>query len=170
VGTASSQPDDLVLPLSTGRQSTDQALPLSELPAGLLRELWLIAEAETYGLTLEEFSAALLSHQARSLTTVCLLAFTLILPRKPRSSTHSTSLNSPSRTPALGREAARERFLSLCRAPLTQAVIAMTGSATLGHDLADSLYSELYGLRQVDCQRRSPHANQKASGCCFVRP
>jgi hypothetical protein len=46
----------------------------------------------------------------------------------------------------------------------------MTGSATLGHDLADSLYSELYGLRQVDGQRRSPHANQNSSGCCFVRP
>ena len=50
------------------------------------------------------------------------------------------------------------------RAPLTQAAIAITGSATLGHDLADSLYSELYGLRQVDGKRSSPLASYSGRG------
>jgi RNA polymerase sigma-70 factor (ECF subfamily) len=65
---------------------------------------------------------------------------------------------------SLGREVAWQRFLTLYRAPLTQAAIAITGSATLGRDLADSLYSELYGLRQVDGQRNSPLASYSGRG------
>jgi RNA polymerase sigma-70 factor (ECF subfamily) len=65
---------------------------------------------------------------------------------------------------ALGREVAWQRFVTLYRAPLTQAAVAITGSGTLGHDLADSLYSELYGLRQVEGQRRSPLASYSGRG------
>jgi RNA polymerase sigma-70 factor (ECF subfamily) len=65
---------------------------------------------------------------------------------------------------ALGREPAWQRFLDLYRAALTQTAVAITGSATLGHDLADSLYSELYGLRAVDGQRRSPLASYSGRG------
>ena len=64
----------------------------------------------------------------------------------------------------LGREAAWQRFLSLYRSPLTQAAIAITGSATIGHELADSLYAELYGLRELDGQRRSPLASYSGRG------
>jgi RNA polymerase sigma-70 factor (ECF subfamily) len=65
---------------------------------------------------------------------------------------------------ALGREVAWQRFVTLYRAPLTQAAVAITGSSTLGHDLADSLYSELYGLREVEGQRRSPLASYSGRG------
>ncbi len=64
----------------------------------------------------------------------------------------------------LGRDAAWQRFLSVYRAPLTQAAIAITGSATVGHELADSLYAELYGLRELDGQRRSPLASYSGRG------
>jgi RNA polymerase sigma-70 factor (ECF subfamily) len=64
----------------------------------------------------------------------------------------------------LGREAAWQRFLSLYRSSLTQAAIAITGSATVGHELADSLYAELYGLRELDGQRRSPLASYSGRG------
>ena len=57
---------------------------------------------------------------------------------------------------ALGREVAWERFLTLYRKPLTEAAIAIAGSATLGHDLVDSLHSQLFGLTERDGQRRSP--------------
>ena len=50
------------------------------------------------------------------------------------------------------------------RSPLTQAAIAITGSATIGHELADSLYAELYGLRELDGQRRSPLASYSGRG------
>jgi RNA polymerase sigma-70 factor (ECF subfamily) len=54
------------------------------------------------------------------------------------------------------------------RGPLTQAAIAITGSATLGHDLADSLYAELYGLRQTEGQRRSPLASYSGRGALLA--
>ena len=65
---------------------------------------------------------------------------------------------------ALGREVAWRRFVDRYRSLLTQAAIAITGSTTLGHDLADSLYSELYGLRQVDGQRASPLSSYSGRG------
>ena len=65
---------------------------------------------------------------------------------------------------ALGREVAWQRFLRLYRASLTQAAIAIIGSATLGRDLAESLYAELYGLRQVDGVRQSPLASYSGRG------
>jgi len=59
---------------------------------------------------------------------------------------------------ALGRDAAWQQFLARFREPLTQAAVAITGSASLGRDLADSLYSELFGLteRTESAVRRSP--------------
>jgi RNA polymerase sigma-70 factor (ECF subfamily) len=65
---------------------------------------------------------------------------------------------------ALGREAAWERFVALYRAPLTQAAIAITGSATLGHELADSLYGELFGLATRGGERQSPLASYSGRG------
>jgi RNA polymerase sigma-70 factor (ECF subfamily) len=64
----------------------------------------------------------------------------------------------------LGRDVAWQRFVNLYRMPLTHAAVAITGSGTLGHDLADSLYSELYGLREVEGQRRSPLASYSGRG------
>jgi RNA polymerase sigma-70 factor (ECF subfamily) len=65
---------------------------------------------------------------------------------------------------ALGREVAWRRFVDRYGDSLTQAAIAITGSATLGHDLANSLYSELYGLRQVAGQRSSPVLSYSGRG------
>jgi RNA polymerase sigma-70 factor (ECF subfamily) len=64
----------------------------------------------------------------------------------------------------MGRDAAWQRFLDSYRSSLTQAAIAITGSATAGHELADSLYAELYGLRERDGQRRSPLASYSGRG------
>ncbi len=65
---------------------------------------------------------------------------------------------------ALGRERAWERFLTLYRQPLTAAAIAIAGNATAGHELADSLYSELFGLSERDGVRRSPLASYTGRG------
>ncbi len=161
--TASSQPDDVVLSLSSDQQSetTCDQIPI---PSGLLRELWLIGEAETYGLTLEEFNVALVSVGAKH--NHGLLSGVYPDPAQQASFFRSLHLSefTLAYACALGREVAWERFLSMYRAPLTQAAIAITGSSTLGHDLADSLYSELYGLRQVDGKRRSPLASYSGRG------
>ena len=65
---------------------------------------------------------------------------------------------------ALGRDAAWQQFLARFREPLTQAAVAITGSSSLGRDLADSLYSELFGLTERDGQRRSPLASYSGRG------
>jgi RNA polymerase sigma-70 factor (ECF subfamily) len=166
VDTASSQPGDLVLPLPTAQSST-AASPtprLSGLPLALIQDLWLAAEAETCGLTLEEFSVALAAVGAK---------FNHGLPPAALSDSAQKavffhSLHLPelalAHACALGREVAWQRFLSLYRASLTHAAIAIAGSATLGHDLAESLYAELYGLRQVDGVRQSPLASYSGRG------
>lgn len=164
--TASSQPGDLVLPLPTAQSSTaaSSAPRLSSLPLGLIQDLWLAAEAETCSLTLEEFSVALaavgakFNHGLPSATS----------PDSAQKAAFFHSLHLPelalAHACALGREVAWQRFLGLYRASLTQAAIAIAGSATLGHDLAESLYAELYGLRQVDGVRQSPLASYSGRG------
>jgi RNA polymerase sigma-70 factor (ECF subfamily) len=167
VDTASSQPGDLVLPLSTVEQATSSAHPvpdISGLSPHLLEELWLTAEAEACGLTLEEFSLALTSVGAKlnhglppntQADAAQRAAFFKALRISEFALAHAC---------ALGHESAWQRFLNIYRTPLTQAAVAITGSATLGHDLADSLYSQLYGLREVDGERRSPLASYTGRG------
>jgi RNA polymerase sigma-70 factor, ECF subfamily len=65
---------------------------------------------------------------------------------------------------ALGLDAAWDRFMTLYRQPLTQAAIGITGSATMGQELADSLYSEMFGLSEHDGERRSPLAYYSGRG------
>jgi RNA polymerase sigma-70 factor, ECF subfamily len=167
VDTASSQPGDLLLPLPSAQESGEATASVS-LASGLTlshaRELWLAAEAETCGPTLEEFSGALglvgekfnYGFQAGVYPdAVQKMAFF----RSLRLSEFALA-----QACALGHEDAWQRFVSLYRASLTQAAIAISGSATVGHDLADSLYSELYGLREVDGQRRSPLASYSGRG------
>lgn len=167
VETPSTQSGDLALPLSSAPQSGDLAKEtgfLLGLTRGLLHELWLSAKAEANGLTLDEFSATLCSVGTK---------FNYGLPSAadPDNSQKAHFLRSLrledlalATACAFGRELAWQRFLSLYRAPLTQAAVAMTGSATLGHELADSLYSEIYGLREVDGERRSPLSSYSGRG------
>ena len=57
---------------------------------------------------------------------------------------------------ACGSERAWERFISLYREPLLRSAIAITGNESLGRELADGLYAELYGLTVRDGKRRCP--------------
>ena len=165
--TASSQPGDLLLPLPSAQES-GQVSPrtsfASGLPLNLVQELSQTAEAEICGLTLEEFSVVLasvgekLNHGFQP----------GVHPDAAQKAAFFRSLRlselALAQACALGREVAWQRFVGLYRASLTQAAIAITGSATLGHDLADSLYSELYGLREVDGRRSSPLSSYSGRG------
>ncbi len=57
---------------------------------------------------------------------------------------------------AAGQDVAWDRFLTRYRETLYQAAYAITRQDALGRELADSLYAELYGLREKDGQRQSP--------------
>jgi len=65
---------------------------------------------------------------------------------------------------ALGHDAAWTQFLERFKVPLTRAAIAITGSTSLGEDLAGSLYSDLFGLTERDGNRRSPLASYSGRG------
>jgi RNA polymerase sigma-70 factor (ECF subfamily) len=55
-----------------------------------------------------------------------------------------------------GNERAWERFIALYRQPLLRAGIAITNNESLGRELADGLYAELYGLTVREGGRRCP--------------
>jgi len=65
---------------------------------------------------------------------------------------------------ARGYEAAWTQFVAEYRARLTQAAVAISKSLSLGEELADSLYAELYGLKDRDGERRSPLASYSGRG------
>ncbi|MGC2297954.1 MAG: ECF-type sigma factor [Acidobacteriaceae bacterium] len=65
---------------------------------------------------------------------------------------------------ARGKEPAWQHFLDLYRSPLKQAAAAMTRSLSAGEDLADSLYSELFGLTEREGARWSPLASYSGRG------
>ena len=65
---------------------------------------------------------------------------------------------------AAGDERAWEHFIARCRQPLIRAAIAITGSETLGRELADQLYADLYGLNTRDGERRCPLLSYRGRG------
>jgi RNA polymerase sigma-70 factor, ECF subfamily len=163
VDTASPQPGDLVLPRTPSEASTATPTP-SGLQENPLQDLWLAADGAACGITCDEFSIVLTSVGEK-------LNYGLAAGMQPDAAQRAAFLRSLrlselalAHACALGREMAWQRFLSLYRDSLTQAAIAIAGSATLGHELADSLYAELYGLRERDGQRRCPLASYSGRG------
>ena len=65
---------------------------------------------------------------------------------------------------ALGSNHAWEHFIALYRQPLTRAAIAICGSETLGVELAEQLYGELFGLASKDGERRCPLLSYRGRG------
>ena len=65
---------------------------------------------------------------------------------------------------ANGHEGAWEHFISVYQHLLVRAAIAITGSDTLGRDLAGQLYAELYGLTVRDGERRCPLDSYRGRG------
>jgi RNA polymerase sigma-70 factor (ECF subfamily) len=65
---------------------------------------------------------------------------------------------------AAGNERAWEHFLEVYSQPLTRAAIAISGSETVGRDLADALYAELYGLSERNGERKCPLDSYRGRG------
>jgi RNA polymerase sigma-70 factor (ECF subfamily) len=158
----------------TPSQSVDNtpAARISVLPGGidpaLFEELWRECDAGAYGLTRDEVagilfhvgaaqgsglasesaSGAILSRQEQGAFFRRLKLVDLVLAQAC----------------AAGNERAWEHFLALYQQPLVRAAIAITGSASLGRDLAEQLYAELYGLTTRDGERRCPLASYRGRG------
>jgi RNA polymerase sigma-70 factor, ECF subfamily len=165
VDTAAPKPDEFAVPDGTHAQAADAlSLEFAGLPERLLEELWIASEAEACGLSLGEFGSVLSGVGTKHNYGIPAgveagrrerEAFFLGLHLGELALAHGC---------ARGKEAAWVRFLRLYRWGLTQAAAAITGSASLGAELADSLYAELYGLRVNDGERRSPFASYSGRG------
>jgi RNA polymerase sigma-70 factor (ECF subfamily) len=172
VDAASSQPGDLALALDSA--SLAPSAPETELnsistvqegvPEGLVTELWLKAEGQACGITQFEFGVALAVVGKKC--NCGLPAVTVPDSGQKQEFYRALRLQDLALAQgcALGRDVAWQRFLSLYRSSITQAAIAISKSSTLGNDLADSLYSELFGLKEKDGQRVSPLASYSGRG------
>jgi RNA polymerase sigma-70 factor (ECF subfamily) len=65
---------------------------------------------------------------------------------------------------AAGHERAWEHFVAIYQEPLARAATAISGSETIGRDLAGALYAELYGLTERDGLRRCPLNSYRGRG------
>jgi RNA polymerase sigma-70 factor, ECF subfamily len=165
VDTASPNSGDLTLTLPSSEPlAAEEPSAAPQIPPALFEEVWIASQADVVELSRPEFAAKL-----RALGT----KHNYGLPRGSVPGAidissffralHLTDL-ALAQACALGREAAWQRFFALYQLPLTEAAIGIAGSTTLGHDLADSLHSQLFGLTERDGQRRSPLESYSGRG------
>jgi len=160
-GVHGTRPQSEELNLAVAPQTLDSE---SGLPARLVDELWLAAEAASMDLSRDEFEQVLLEvgvkHHFGLAPEVALTA------ARQESFLRALQLRdlALAQACALGRDEAWQQFLSRFREPLTQAAIAITRSSSLGPELADSLYADLFGLREHDGIRKSPLASYSGRG------
>jgi RNA polymerase sigma-70 factor (ECF subfamily) len=130
----------------------------------LLQELWEAGDAAAYGLARSEFDRILL--HAGTAQNHGLPAGAAPTAQQQAAWFRGIRVNDLvlARACGEGHERAWEHFLALYHQPLVRAAIAITGSDTLGRDLADALYAELYGLTTRDGQRRCPLDSYKGRG------
>jgi RNA polymerase sigma-70 factor, ECF subfamily len=134
------------------------------LEGALLDELWRAAEAESVGLGRAEFGRILQDLGAKRNYG---LGEGLIASHEQRAAyLRGLKLGdlALARACAAGGERAWERFVAMYRQPLARAAIAMTGSESLGRELADQLYGELFGLTERDGERKCPLASYGGRG------
>ena len=155
---------ETAIPNGTG---APDGVPDRSLDRTLAAELWHGCGAAGWGLTRDEFEQILLD--AGTAQHFGLAEAPDVNPATPKQqSVFFRSLRvadlALARACARGNEHAWEHFIAVYRQPLTRAAIAITGSETLGRDLADQLYAELYGLSVRDGQRRCPLLSYRGRG------
>jgi RNA polymerase sigma-70 factor (ECF subfamily) len=160
VDQASSEPGELTLTLAA---SGDDATEL-DLPTALVEELWLASDAAAYGLTEREFGDVLAVVGARHNFNQPPEVHSTLAERAAFYRTLRLPDLALAQACALGHDLAWQRFFNRYRTPITEAAIAITGSATLGHDLADALYAQLFGLTASAGERKSPLATYSGRG------
>jgi len=133
-------------------------------PIHVLDELWRESGAAAYGLEREHFSEIL--ERIAAAQNFGLAADAKASRQQQASFFHGLRLADLvlAQACANGRQGAWEHFLAVYRQPLTRAAVAITGNETLGRDLADQLYAELYGLTTRDGVRRSPLDSYRGRG------
>jgi RNA polymerase sigma-70 factor (ECF subfamily) len=167
VDSSPSETGDLVplVPLEEGAETAlSSGLRDEVLPELVVRQWWTKAGAQDCGLSVNEFAAVLGAIGAKvnhglppgiSAKSKQKVHFFESLHLSELALAHAC---------ALGRESAWKKFLQLYRLPLIQAAAGITNSGSLGEELVDALYAELYGLREREGERVSPLASYSGRG------
>jgi RNA polymerase sigma-70 factor (ECF subfamily) len=131
---------------------------------GLLDELWRASNGASWGLEREEFDRIV--EDAGATANFGLEAGSEAAPGQQAAFFSGLRLDDLvlARACAAGNERGWDRFVALHRHPLIRAAIAITGSETLGRELADHLYAELFGLHTRDGERSCPLASYRGRG------
>jgi RNA polymerase sigma-70 factor (ECF subfamily) len=156
-------------PIESVASTAETEVPLGtlKLDRALAAELWRDCYAASWGLTRDEFDGILLdAGRARNFGLAEASDAARATRQQQAAFFRGLCVNdlALARACARGHERAWEHFLAIYRQPLTRAAIAITGSETLGRDLADQLYAELYGLNERDGERRCPLASYRGRG------
>ena len=152
------------VPETVNESETALPEPRGTIDSRLLDELWRASEAPNWGLKRDEFDRILLD--AASAQNFGLDAGVAATPRQQAAFFRGLRLDDLllAHACAAGNERAWEHFIALHRQPLIRAAIAITGSETLGRDLADQLYAELFGLNEREGERRCPLLSYRGRG------
>jgi RNA polymerase sigma-70 factor (ECF subfamily) len=145
-------------PVGTALQA-DLAPPvLVAISSRLVDELWPTSEAEACGLLRPQFDEILLGIGIAQNFGLASGLASEATEEQQAAFFQNLRLSDLvlARACARGHERAWERFISLYRQPLLRAGTAITGNESLGRELADGLYAELYGLNLREGERRCP--------------
>ena len=138
----------------------ETALPESRgaMDRRLLDELWCASDAPGWGLERDEFDRIMA--EAGISQNFGLDPGVAATPRQQAEFFRGLRLSDLvlARACAAGNEPAWEHFIAQHRQPLIRAAISITGSETLGRDLADQLYAELFGLNTARWRTALPPA------------
>jgi RNA polymerase sigma-70 factor, ECF subfamily len=138
--------------------------PQGTMDRRLLDELWRASDGPGWGLKRDEFDRIVAA--AGSAQNFGLESGVEATRQQQASYLRALRLDDLvlARACATGSEQAWERFIAVHRQPLIRAAIAITGSETLGRDLADQLYAELFGLTEREGERRCPLLSYRGRG------
>ena len=139
------------------------ALP-GAMDRALMDALWRTCEADSWGLPQDEFERILL--EAGTAWNYGMAEGAVATQQQQADFFHNVCLADLvlARACASGNERAWEHFVASYRQRLVRAAIAISGSETLGRELADQLYGEIYGLTEQDGERRCPLLSYRGRG------
>ncbi len=140
-----------------------QAAPIAVRPA-LLDELWQECGAGSWGLERDEFDRIVIRVARGHIPGPATIATTF--GEQQGAFLRSLKLADLvlAKACAAGNERAWEHFMAHYGHALTRAAIAISGSETVGRDLADAFYAELYGLNTRDGERKCPLDSYRGRG------
>ena len=141
-----------------------ESAPLDSIHESLFAELWRDCGAAAWGQGRDEFDRILFN--AGLAQNFGLASGAIALPAQQEAFFRGLRLPDLvlAKACAEGKERAWEYFVELYSQQLTRAAIAISGNESVGRDLADAFYAELYGLTTRDGQRRCPLDSYRGRG------